>query len=179
MEHFLVYCRPANEITINVPVVFMARYIMVLRGATSLRGALEGVGPENRDFFGPWNGTSEASAIWAQKSRNFMSQACRRFGGVRNMKHISEAWRNNRSRRLYISVQKPGPAALEVIILQTGGLKRILSKRFWSDQWAAAPLQQVANQWVALGGRFNLNQVKTTLDPPEITECRLCLWPLL
>jgi len=29
---------------------------MILRGATSLRGALEGVGPENRDFFGPWNG---------------------------------------------------------------------------------------------------------------------------
>jgi hypothetical protein len=31
----------------------MARYVMVLRGATSIRGALEGVGPENRDFFGP------------------------------------------------------------------------------------------------------------------------------
>ncbi len=41
---------------------------MVLRGATSLRGALEGVGPENLDFFGPWSGTSEASAIWAQKT---------------------------------------------------------------------------------------------------------------
>ncbi len=40
-------------ITINVPVVFMAQYEMVLRSATSLRGALEGVGPENRDFFGP------------------------------------------------------------------------------------------------------------------------------
>ncbi len=40
-------------ITINVPVVFMARYVMTLRGATSLRGALEGVGPENQDFFGP------------------------------------------------------------------------------------------------------------------------------
>ncbi len=41
-------------ITINVPVVFfMARYVMVLRGSTSLRGALEGVGPENRDFLGP------------------------------------------------------------------------------------------------------------------------------
>ena len=53
-------------ITINVPVVFMAQYVMILRGATSLRGALERVGPENRDFFGPWNGTSEASAIWAQ-----------------------------------------------------------------------------------------------------------------
>ncbi len=34
-------------ITINVLVVFMARYVMVLRGATSLRGALEGVGLEN------------------------------------------------------------------------------------------------------------------------------------
>ncbi len=40
-------------LTLNVPVVFMARYVMVLRGATSLRGALEGVGPENRDFLGP------------------------------------------------------------------------------------------------------------------------------
>ncbi len=30
---------------------------MVLRSAPALRGALEGVGPENRDFFGPWNGT--------------------------------------------------------------------------------------------------------------------------
>ncbi len=40
---------------------------MVLRGATSLWGALEGVGPENRHFFAPWNGTKEASAIWAQK----------------------------------------------------------------------------------------------------------------
>jgi hypothetical protein len=39
--------------TTNVPVVFMARYVMILRGATSLRGALEGVGPENLDFFGP------------------------------------------------------------------------------------------------------------------------------
>ena len=39
--------------TFNVPVVFKARYIMILRGATSLRGALEGVGPENRDFLGP------------------------------------------------------------------------------------------------------------------------------
>ncbi len=43
---------------------------MVLNSATSLGGSLEGVGPENRDFFGPWNGTSEASAIWAQKSRD-------------------------------------------------------------------------------------------------------------
>ncbi len=39
-------------LTINVSVVFMARYVMILRGATSLRGELDGVGPENRDFFG-------------------------------------------------------------------------------------------------------------------------------
>jgi hypothetical protein len=32
---------------------------MVLRSATSLREALEGVGPENRDFFEFWNGTSK------------------------------------------------------------------------------------------------------------------------
>ncbi len=44
---------------------------MILRVATSLRGALEGVDPENRDFFGPWNGTSAASAIWAQKSLEY------------------------------------------------------------------------------------------------------------
>ncbi len=51
----------------NVPVVNMARYVMVLllRRATSLRGALEGVGPENQDFLGPEMATSEASAIWA------------------------------------------------------------------------------------------------------------------
>ncbi len=35
---------------------------MVLRGATSLRGALEGVGQQ---------GEGEASAIWAQKSWDF------------------------------------------------------------------------------------------------------------
>jgi hypothetical protein len=32
---------------------------MILMGATSLQGALEGMGPENQDFFGPWKGTSE------------------------------------------------------------------------------------------------------------------------
>ncbi len=44
----------------------------------------------------------------------------------------------------------------------------ILSKRFWSDQWAAAPLRGVTNQWVAWGGRFHSNQLKTTLYPPAI-----------
>jgi hypothetical protein len=42
---------------------------MVLRRATSLRGALEGVGPENRDFLSPEMATGDTIAIWAQKSR--------------------------------------------------------------------------------------------------------------
>ncbi len=46
-------------LTINVLVVYMAWYVMVLRRATSLRGALEGVGPENRDFLGPEMPTSD------------------------------------------------------------------------------------------------------------------------
>ena len=50
---------------------FMAWYVMVLRGATSLRGALEGVGPENLDFFGPkWHKQSECH-FRAQKSLDF------------------------------------------------------------------------------------------------------------
>ncbi len=45
--NFNLYVGQTALLTINVPVVIMARYIMVLRGATSLQGALEGVGPEN------------------------------------------------------------------------------------------------------------------------------------
>ncbi len=45
----------------------MARYVLVLGSQGPLRGALEGVGPGNRDFFGPEMVTSEASAICAQK----------------------------------------------------------------------------------------------------------------
>jgi hypothetical protein len=51
--HFWQFYLVSAVITINVTVVYMAQYVMVLRRATSLRGALEGVGPENRDFFGP------------------------------------------------------------------------------------------------------------------------------
>jgi hypothetical protein len=37
-------CPGGPVVTINVPFVYMARYVMVLRRAR-LRGALEGVGP--------------------------------------------------------------------------------------------------------------------------------------
>jgi hypothetical protein len=48
--------RLVSSITINVPVVFMGRDVMILMQANPFQGPLEGVGPENRDFFGPLNG---------------------------------------------------------------------------------------------------------------------------
>ena len=49
-------------------------------------------------------------------------------------------------------------------------------RRYGSDQWAAAPLQRVANHWVARWGRFHPNQFKTTFyQIPAIMECRLYL----
>jgi hypothetical protein len=57
--------------TTNVPVVFMAWYVMILRGATSLLGALEGVGPENFDFFGPKWHSLRLCHFRAQKSLDF------------------------------------------------------------------------------------------------------------
>jgi hypothetical protein len=46
-------------ITINVPVVFMARYVMVLRGATSLRGIGRG---------GPWKSRLFWALKWHERS---------------------------------------------------------------------------------------------------------------
>ncbi len=39
--------------TTNVPVVFMARYVMILRGATSLLGTLKGVGCTPQNYYVP------------------------------------------------------------------------------------------------------------------------------
>ncbi len=44
---------PYFIITINVPVVFMAQYVMVLRDGTLLQGALEGGAPKIETFLGP------------------------------------------------------------------------------------------------------------------------------
>ncbi len=62
-----------------------------------------------------------------------------------------------------------------MIQLQTVVKNWILSQRFGSDQWEASPLQRVANQWVAWGGRFHSNQFKNTFYHPAIMECNLCL----
>ncbi len=42
-----------TSVTINVPVDYMVRDIMILMRANTLQGPLEGVGSENQDFFGP------------------------------------------------------------------------------------------------------------------------------
>jgi hypothetical protein len=57
------------SLTINVPLVYMARYLMVLRRATSIARGIRRVGPwKSRLFLGPeMTTTSEASVIWAQK----------------------------------------------------------------------------------------------------------------
>jgi hypothetical protein len=47
----------------------MARYVQVLSRATSLRGALEGVGPENRDFLGPEMGRAKRVPFGPKKVR--------------------------------------------------------------------------------------------------------------
>jgi hypothetical protein len=53
-------------LTFIVPVVYIARDVMILMRANIFRGPLEGVGLENRAFFGPEMAASEASAILAQ-----------------------------------------------------------------------------------------------------------------
>ena len=59
-------------ITINVPVVYIARDIVILRPANLFQGPLEGVGPGKiLAFLGPEMATSKASAIWTQKSQEF------------------------------------------------------------------------------------------------------------
>ncbi len=58
-------------LTINVPVVYMAWDVMIFMMENPVRGPLEGVGPEIKTFWGPEMAMSEASTIWAQKSRDF------------------------------------------------------------------------------------------------------------
>ena len=48
---------------------------MILMWAHLFRGPLEGVGPENRDFFGPWNGHERSDCHLGPKKSRF----CYRF----------------------------------------------------------------------------------------------------
>ncbi len=59
-----------GKVTINVPVVSMARYVRndFEAGNIHYEGHYKGVGPEIGTFLGPKMATRAASAIWAQKS---------------------------------------------------------------------------------------------------------------
>jgi hypothetical protein len=60
-------------LTVNVPVIYMARYVTVRNdfeaGNIHYEGHWKGWALEIEAFLGPEMATSEASAIWAQNSR--------------------------------------------------------------------------------------------------------------
>ncbi len=63
-------------ITINVPVVYIARDVMILMRENQFRGPLKGLGPENRDFFGPWNGNNRSEChLGSKKTAIFLAHS--------------------------------------------------------------------------------------------------------
>ena len=58
-------------VTINEPVDYMARGVMILMRGKDIMRQLEGAGPENRDFFGAWNGNERSELpLGPKKSRD-------------------------------------------------------------------------------------------------------------
>ncbi len=55
-----------------------------------------------------------------------------------------------------------GPQPIRSYSISHDWSKPDLSKRFWSGQWAAAPLQRVANQWIA----WKVDSTQTSLKLP-------------
>ncbi len=57
------------------PVVYMARDVMILMRANPLQGPLKGRVPENRDFFGPWNGNEESECHLGPKKPRYIKNS--------------------------------------------------------------------------------------------------------
>jgi hypothetical protein len=57
--------------TFKVPVVYMAQDLMFLMGENHFEGDWKGWAVKIKTFLGPEMATSEGSAMWAQKSRDF------------------------------------------------------------------------------------------------------------
>ncbi len=75
----------SDSITFNVPVVYMARAVMILMRAKPLQGSLEEVSPENRSL--PFHGP---------KSRDFSGSTpsngpCNGFAGIKISKSLLPA----------------------------------------------------------------------------------------
>ncbi len=69
------------------PVIYTAPYVMLLMRATSItRASGRGLGPGNRDFFGPCEMSSsrQASAVWSPKKSSISYMLC--------CLHISKYW---------------------------------------------------------------------------------------
>ncbi len=61
-----------NEtININVPVVYMAQYMMMLMRANPVQELSEGVGSENPDFCGPWHSNKQSGCHLSPKKSRF------------------------------------------------------------------------------------------------------------
>ncbi len=72
-QHTTTHNRATTLVYIKLPMYLLfiwCLFLMVLRRATSLLGALEGVGPENLDFFGPkWHSLCSLPFQGPKKSR--------------------------------------------------------------------------------------------------------------
>jgi hypothetical protein len=79
---------------INVPVVYLARYVMVLRHATSLRGALKGADPENRDCSLPFQGPKK-SRFSGPTSSNAPSKDVPHLKTIKYKCHINNRYIGN------------------------------------------------------------------------------------
>jgi hypothetical protein len=65
----------------------MARDVMILTRENTFRGLLEGVGPENQDFFGPSNG-NERSPLEGPTPSNGPSNGFSRIKIIKFKHHI-------------------------------------------------------------------------------------------
>ncbi len=90
--HTIVFKR--YVLTINVPVVYMALYVMVLRHATSLQGALEGAGPENQDCSLPFQGPKK-SRFSGPTPSNAPSKDVPRLKTIKYKCHINNKYIGN------------------------------------------------------------------------------------
>ncbi len=77
-------------------------------------------------------------------------------------------------RMIWVQPPPPPPAATVIDLFLSRVKTGFFQKRYGLDQWAAAPLQRVANQWVAWGFRIHPDQFQTTFYLQAMIECRLC-----